>query len=136
LYSLFYILFHVQPYAPKHCFNFSLMWYFLKIFSAKRGHLKLFIRSQEFFRTLQRHYSNACIDANKQAAINLYVLLSIHVHFAEPIVSIKYWLNIEFVFYIYFRFLGYFQPEQGNPALWELESSSEEHNNEPLDHTG
>ncbi|KAM0874687.1 hypothetical protein ACQ4PT_037244 [Festuca glaucescens] len=75
-----------------------------KIFSAKRGHLKLFIRSQEFFRTLQRHYSNACIDANKQAAINL--------------------------------FLGYFQPEQGNPALWELESSSEEHNNEPLDHTG
>jgi hypothetical protein len=75
-----------------------------KIFSAKRGHLKLFIRSQEFFRTLQRHYSNACIDANKQAAINL--------------------------------FLGYFQPEQGNPALWELESSSEEHNNETLDHTG
>jgi hypothetical protein len=80
------------------------MSYFLKIFSAKRGHLKLFIRSQEFFRTLQRHYSNACIDANKQAAINL--------------------------------FLGYFQPEQGNPALWELESSSEEHNNETLDHTG
>jgi hypothetical protein len=39
-------------------------------------------------------------------------------------------------FYIFFRFLGYFQPEQGNPALWELESSSEEHNNEPLDHTG
>ncbi|CAM0943642.1 unnamed protein product [Alopecurus aequalis] len=75
-----------------------------KIFSAKRGHLKLFIRSQEFFRTLQRHYSNACIDANKQAAINL--------------------------------FLGYFQPEQGNPALWELESSSEEHNNESFNHTG
>ncbi|KAL6911596.1 hypothetical protein ACP4OV_000401 [Aristida adscensionis] len=67
-----------------------------KIFSAKRGHLKLFIRSQEFFRTLQRHYSNACIDANKQAAINL--------------------------------FLGHFQPQQGKPSLWELESSSGEHN--------
>ncbi|VAI61737.1 unnamed protein product [Triticum turgidum subsp. durum] len=79
------------------------MWYFLKIFSAKRGHLKLFIRSQEFFRTLQRHYSNACIDANKQAAINL--------------------------------FLGYFQPKQGSPALWELESSSEEHNNGSFGHT-
>ncbi|KAF7091477.1 hypothetical protein CFC21_094051 [Triticum aestivum] len=74
-----------------------------KIFSAKRGHLKLFIRSQEFFRTLQRHYSNACIDANKQAAINL--------------------------------FLGYFQPKQGSPALWELESSSEEHNNGSFGHT-
>ncbi|XP_062220505.1 phosphoinositide phosphatase SAC3-like [Phragmites australis] len=72
-----------------------------KIFSAKRGHLKLFIRSQEFFRTLQRHYSNTCIDANKQAAINL--------------------------------FLGYFQPQQGKPALWELESSSGEHNNELFD---
>ncbi|WVZ73391.1 hypothetical protein U9M48_021702 [Paspalum notatum var. saurae] len=69
-----------------------------KIFSAKRGHLKLFIQSQEFFRTLQRHYSNTCIDANKQAAINL--------------------------------FLGYFQPQQGKPALWELESSSVEYNNE------
>lgn len=69
-----------------------------KIFSAKRGHLKLFIQSQEFFRTLQRHYSNTCIDANKQAAINL--------------------------------FLGYFQPQQGKPALWELESSSGEYNNE------
>ncbi|CAO2040443.1 unnamed protein product [Urochloa humidicola] len=75
-----------------------------KIFSAKRGHLKVFIQSQEFFRTLQRHYSNTCIDANKQAAINL--------------------------------FLGYFQPQQGKPALWELESSSEEHNNElVVDHT-
>jgi hypothetical protein len=72
-----------------------------KIFSAKRGHLKLFIQSQEFFRTLQRHYSNTCIDANKQAAINL--------------------------------FLGYFQPQQGKPALWELESSSGEHNNELSD---
>ncbi|KQK02059.1 phosphoinositide phosphatase SAC2 [Brachypodium distachyon] len=71
-----------------------------KIFSAKRGHLKLFIRTQEFFRTLQRQYSNACIDANKQAAINL--------------------------------FLGYFQPKEGSRALWELESSSEEHNNEPF----
>ncbi|KAK3159286.1 hypothetical protein QOZ80_2AG0148200 [Eleusine coracana subsp. coracana] len=72
-----------------------------KIFSAKRGHLKVFIRSQEFFRTLQRHYSNTCIDPNKQAAINL--------------------------------FLGYFQPQQGKSALWELESSSGEHNNELFD---
>uniref|UniRef100_A0A0D9WMW1 SAC domain-containing protein n=1 Tax=Leersia perrieri TaxID=77586 RepID=A0A0D9WMW1_9ORYZ len=61
-----------------------------KIFSAKRGHLKFAIQSQEFFRTLQRYYSNAYMDAYKQAAINL--------------------------------FLGYFQPCEGEPALWELES--------------
>ncbi|KAL5225871.1 hypothetical protein ABZP36_012510 [Zizania latifolia] len=60
-----------------------------KIFSAKRGHLKFAIQSQEFFRTLQRYYSNAYMDAYKQASINL--------------------------------FLGYFQPHQGKPALWELE---------------
>ncbi|XP_052158492.1 phosphoinositide phosphatase SAC3-like [Oryza glaberrima] len=60
-----------------------------KIFSAKRGHLKFAIQSQEFFRTLQRYYSNAYMDAYKQAAINL--------------------------------FLGYFQPCEGEPALWELE---------------
>ncbi|KAL6861880.1 hypothetical protein ACP4OV_017580 [Aristida adscensionis] len=68
-----------------------------KIFSAKRGHLKFAIQSQEFFRTLQRYYSNAYMDAYKQAAINL--------------------------------FLGYFQPQQGKPALWEPESGedTEEH---------
>ncbi|PWZ07771.1 Phosphoinositide phosphatase SAC2 [Zea mays] len=47
-----------------------------KIFSAKRGHLKFAIQSQEFFRTLQ-------------------------------------------------RFLGYFQPQVGKPALWEPESGDE-----------
>ncbi|KAL6606019.1 hypothetical protein ACP70R_041672 [Stipagrostis hirtigluma subsp. patula] len=64
-----------------------------KIFSAKRGHLKFAIQSQEFFRTLQRYYSNAYMDAYKQAAINL--------------------------------FLGYFQPQQGKPALWEPEPGEE-----------
>ncbi|CAM0913223.1 unnamed protein product [Alopecurus aequalis] len=44
-----------------------------KIFSAKRGHLKFAIQSQEFFRTLQRYYSNAYMDAYKQAAINLFL---------------------------------------------------------------
>ncbi|KAG8076963.1 hypothetical protein GUJ93_ZPchr0006g44054 [Zizania palustris] len=62
----------------------------MEIFSAKRGHLKFAIQSQEFFRTLQRYYSNAYMDAYKQAAINL--------------------------------FLGYFEPHQGKPALWEIES--------------
>ncbi|KAJ1698653.1 hypothetical protein LUZ63_007165 [Rhynchospora breviuscula] len=44
-----------------------------KIFSERRGHTKFLIRTHEFFRTIQRHYSNALMDANKQAAINLFL---------------------------------------------------------------
>ncbi|XP_034700025.1 phosphoinositide phosphatase SAC3-like [Vitis riparia] len=61
-----------------------------KIFSERRGQWKAATQSQEFFRTLQRYYSNAYMDAEKQAAINV--------------------------------FLGHFQPQQGKPALWELNS--------------
>ncbi|KAI4325377.1 hypothetical protein MLD38_030783 [Melastoma candidum] len=61
-----------------------------KIFSASRGQWNAATQSQEFFRTLQRYYSNAYIDAVKQDAINV--------------------------------FLGYFQPQQEKPALWELNS--------------
>ncbi|RVW77025.1 Phosphoinositide phosphatase SAC3 [Vitis vinifera] len=60
------------------------------IFSERRGQWKAATQSQEFFRTLQRYYSNAYMDAEKQAAINV--------------------------------FLGHFQPQQGKPALWELNS--------------
>jgi hypothetical protein len=61
-----------------------------KIFSQRRGQWKAATQSQEFFRTLQRYYSNAYMDAEKQNAINV--------------------------------FLGHFQPQQGKPALWELDS--------------
>ncbi|XP_044487636.1 phosphoinositide phosphatase SAC2-like isoform X3 [Mangifera indica] len=61
-----------------------------KIFSERRGQWKAATQSQEFFRTLQRYYSNAYFDAEKQNAINV--------------------------------FLGHFQPQQGKPALWELDS--------------
>ncbi|KAG2712714.1 hypothetical protein I3760_04G138900 [Carya illinoinensis] len=61
-----------------------------KIFSARRGQWKAAMQSQEFFRTLQRYYSNAYMDAEKQDAINV--------------------------------FLGHFQPQQGKPAIWELDS--------------
>ncbi|OWM68414.1 hypothetical protein CDL15_Pgr004896 [Punica granatum] len=66
-----------------------------KIFSERRGQWKAATQSQEFFRTLQRYYSNAYIDGEKQDAINV--------------------------------FLGYFQPQQGKPALWELDS--DQHHN-------
>ncbi|XP_016752085.2 phosphoinositide phosphatase SAC2 isoform X2 [Gossypium hirsutum] len=61
-----------------------------KIFCQMRGQWKAATQSQEFFRTLQRYYRNAYLDAEKQRAINL--------------------------------FLGHFQPQQGKPALWELDS--------------
>ncbi|KAL7100283.1 hypothetical protein ACP275_09G137700 [Erythranthe tilingii] len=61
-----------------------------KIFSETRGQWKAATQSQEFLRTLQRYYSNAYMDAEKQDAINV--------------------------------FLGHFQPQQGKPALWELDS--------------
>ncbi|CAK9144660.1 unnamed protein product [Ilex paraguariensis] len=61
-----------------------------KIFSERRGQWKAATQSQELFRTLQRYYSNAYMDAEKQDAINV--------------------------------FLGHFQPQQGKPALWELDS--------------
>lgn len=61
-----------------------------KVFSQKRGWPKAATNSQEFFRAIQRFYSNVYLDAEKQDAINV--------------------------------FLGHFQPKQGKPALWELES--------------
>ncbi|URE48890.1 SAC domain containing protein [Musa troglodytarum] len=61
-----------------------------KIFSERRGQWKAATQSQELFRTIQRYYSNAYMDAEKQDAINI--------------------------------FLGHFQPQQGKPALWELDS--------------
>ncbi|KAL3623561.1 Phosphoinositide phosphatase sac4 [Castilleja foliolosa] len=44
-----------------------------KIFSERRGQWKAAIQSQEFFRTLQRYYSNAYVDAEKQSAINIFL---------------------------------------------------------------
>ncbi|KAG9158804.1 hypothetical protein Leryth_013699 [Lithospermum erythrorhizon] len=44
-----------------------------KIFSKRRGQWNAATQSQEFFRTLQRYYSNAYIDEEKQNAINVYV---------------------------------------------------------------
>lgn len=44
-----------------------------KIFSHRRGQCKAATQSQEFFRTLQRYYSNAYMDAEKQNAINVFL---------------------------------------------------------------
>ncbi|KAJ9537430.1 hypothetical protein OSB04_030163 [Centaurea solstitialis] len=44
-----------------------------KIFCQSRGQWKAATQSQEFFRTLQRYYSNAYMDAEKQDAINVFL---------------------------------------------------------------
>ncbi|KAL2503377.1 Phosphoinositide phosphatase SAC4 [Forsythia ovata] len=44
-----------------------------KIFSERRGQWKAATQSQEFFRTLQRYYSNAYMDMEKQNAINVFL---------------------------------------------------------------
>ncbi|KAA8523369.1 hypothetical protein F0562_009792 [Nyssa sinensis] len=44
-----------------------------KIFSERRGQWKAATQSQEFFRTLQRYYSNAYMDVEKQNAINVFL---------------------------------------------------------------
>ncbi|KAK9075776.1 hypothetical protein SSX86_004105 [Deinandra increscens subsp. villosa] len=61
-----------------------------KVFSERRGQWKAATQSQEFFRTLQRYYNNAYMDAEKQNAIDV--------------------------------FLGHFQPQDGRPEVWELDS--------------
>ncbi|PIN09546.1 putative phosphoinositide phosphatase [Handroanthus impetiginosus] len=45
-----------------------------KIFSERRGQWKAATQSQEFLRTLQRYYSNAYMDAEKQDAINVSII--------------------------------------------------------------
>ena len=42
-----------------------------QIFSERRGQWKAATQSQELFRTIQRYYSNAYMDAEKQDSINL-----------------------------------------------------------------
>ncbi|KAI3426648.1 SAC domain-containing protein [Psidium guajava] len=44
-----------------------------KIFSERRGQWKAATQSQEFLRTIQRYYSNAYVDAEKQSAINVFL---------------------------------------------------------------
>ncbi|KAK4395033.1 Phosphoinositide phosphatase SAC2 [Sesamum angolense] len=44
-----------------------------KIFSERRGQWKAATQSQELLRTLQRYYSNAYMDAEKQDAINVFL---------------------------------------------------------------
>ncbi|KAL9442022.1 hypothetical protein AB3S75_020514 [Citrus x aurantiifolia] len=44
-----------------------------KIFSERRGQWRAATQSQEFFRTLQRYYSNAYMDEEKQDAINVFL---------------------------------------------------------------
>lgn len=52
-------------------FTFCFVLSSIQMFSAIRGQWKAATQSQEFFRTLQRYYNNAYMDAVKQDAINV-----------------------------------------------------------------
>jgi len=62
----------------------------MQIFSARRGQWRAATQSQEFFRTLQRYYSNAWMDAEKQDAINVYVLHSCICYFSVCLQAISF----------------------------------------------
>ncbi|KAK1403689.1 Phosphoinositide phosphatase SAC1 [Heracleum sosnowskyi] len=67
------------------------------VFTERQGKWKATTQSRELIKSIKRYYSNAYTDGEKQDAINFMV----------------YWLC--------FRFLGYFKPQEGKPALWELD---------------
>lgn len=60
-----------------------------QIFSEIRGQWKATTTSQEFFRSLQRYYSNAYMDPEKQDAINVYVNTFYHTKFHEAVIPKK-----------------------------------------------
>ncbi|KAI3902159.1 hypothetical protein MKW92_040995 [Papaver armeniacum] len=84
------------------------------IFSERRGQWRAATQSQEFFRTLQRYYSNAYMDGEKQAAINVTFFIVLNTSMIRIPSALLYQT---------IRFLGNFQPQQGRPALWELDSN-------------
>ncbi|XP_027355392.1 phosphoinositide phosphatase SAC1 isoform X2 [Abrus precatorius] len=66
------------------------------VFPERQGKWRATTQSREFIKSIKRYYSNAYTDGEKQDAINLHCFTA--------------------------RFLGYFQPQEGKPALWELDS--------------
>lgn len=106
--------------------NFSILCFGIavQIFSERRGQWKAATQSQEFFRTLQRYYNNTYMDGDKQNAINMWVKWSCDLNYTYIILyKLRMRLVIGYVLCILLvRFLGHFQPQQGKPALWELDS--------------
>lgn len=58
----------------------------MQIFSEMRGQWKATTRSQEIIRTLQRYYSNAYMDPEKQDAINVYVNYLLYNKFRQAVI--------------------------------------------------
>lgn len=73
--TLVYLLWFTAVMSPTdvvlYFFSYLLILNCIQIFSAIRGQWKAATQSQEFFRTLQRYYNNAYMDAMKQDAINV-----------------------------------------------------------------
>ncbi|KAE8722902.1 Phosphoinositide phosphatase SAC2 [Hibiscus syriacus] len=96
-----------------------------KIFCQRRGQWQAATQSQEFFRSLQRYYSNAYMDAESKVPLICHFQpqqgkpalweLDSDQHYSVGSRGSSL-LNADA------RFLGHFQPQQGKPALWELDS--------------
>lgn len=54
-----------------------------------------------------------------------YLLVSFEVSIGKILRVWTKFLPLVFPMYLNFRFLGYFQPQVGKPALWEPESGDE-----------
>lgn len=95
----------------------------LQVFPERQGKWKATTHSQEFMKSIRRYYSNTITDGEKQDAMNLYVFspCSWNSHITMAILSSRK-LTVFLVLYLFTRFLGHFQPQQGRPDLWELES--------------
>ncbi|CAL5417230.1 unnamed protein product [Camellia sinensis] len=83
------------------------------VFPERQGKWKATTQSREFLKSIKRYYSNAYTDGEKQDAINLLYGMKEafdlnHQHMVPHLVVTE--------------FLGYFQPQEGKPALWELDS--------------
>ncbi|KAF4362120.1 hypothetical protein F8388_023972, partial [Cannabis sativa] len=73
MFSFILLLLYLIWYLISPCAQFAYIFLNCdveQIFSQRRGQWKAATQSQEFFRTLQRYYSNAYMDAEKQDAIN------------------------------------------------------------------
>jgi len=88
--TLLYSVYWYNMFSTLFWWTYSKTYVSMQIFSARRGQWRAATQSQEFFRTLQRYYSNAWMDAEKQDAINVYVLHSCICFFSVCLQAISF----------------------------------------------
>ncbi|THF94403.1 hypothetical protein TEA_025507 [Camellia sinensis var. sinensis] len=93
------------------------------VFPERQGKWKATTQSREFLKSIKRYYSNAYTDVyGMKEAFDLNLQ-----HMVPHLVVTEFCGNVGCFKFIslfagFIRFLGYFQPQEGKPALWELDS--------------